>query len=134
MIACVAIALIVANTINIGADFEGMADAAQMLTGISGRIWIPLMAGGIVLAMVFFPYRRIVDILKWLALVLFAYVITAFILHPPWLSIIRETFVPSWPKGHDAWSGLVAILGTTISPLSFFLAGIAGGGNQKGES
>ncbi|HWB61784.1 MAG TPA: divalent metal cation transporter [Chthoniobacteraceae bacterium] len=119
-IACMAGALVVANTINIGADFEGMADAAQMLSGISGYVWIPLMAAAIVLAMVFFNYAAIVNILKWLTLVLFAYVITAFILHPQWGAVLRDTFIPSWPKGHDAWAGLVAILGTTISPYLFF--------------
>src|SRR6266550_5929443 len=29
-------------------------------------------------------------------------------------------FIPSWPKGHDAWQSFVAILGTTISPYLFF--------------
>ena len=33
---------------------------------------------------------------------------------------MHDTFVPSWPKGHEAWATLVAILGTTISPYLFF--------------
>src|SRR5947199_5216591 len=37
--------LIVANVINIGADLSGMAGAAQMVTGISSLIWVPLFAG-----------------------------------------------------------------------------------------
>jgi Mn2+/Fe2+ NRAMP family transporter len=34
--------------------------------------------------------------------------------------VIRDTFIPSWPRNHDAWENLVAILGTTISPYLFF--------------
>ena len=59
-------------------------------------------------------------ILKWLAAVLFAYVITAFMASPDWGRVLRDTFIPSWPKGHAAWQNLVAILGTTISPYLFF--------------
>ncbi len=70
--------------------------------------------------MIYANYQRIAGILKWLTLALFAYVITAFIIHPQWLSVLHDTFVPSWPKGREAWSSLVAILGTTISPYLFF--------------
>ncbi len=59
-------------------------------------------------------------ILKWLALCLFAYVITAFVVKPEWSTILHDTFIPTWPKDHDTWQNLVAILGTTISPYLFF--------------
>ena len=57
---------------------------------------------------------------KWLALVLFAYVIAAFLVKPDWGQVLRATFIPSWPKSHAEWSTLVAILGTSISPYLFF--------------
>jgi NRAMP (natural resistance-associated macrophage protein)-like metal ion transporter len=115
-----AIALFVANSINVGADLSGMADAAQMLTRINSHIFVILFGVGISLATIFFRYHQIAAILKWLALVLFAYVITGFIIHPNWGMIAHATFAPSWPKSHDQWSMLVAILGTTISPYLFF--------------
>ncbi|MGA7275798.1 MAG: divalent metal cation transporter, partial [Candidatus Udaeobacter sp.] len=37
-----------------------------------------------------------------------------------WRAVLHDTFIPSWPKGHNAWQNLVAILGTTISPYLFF--------------
>jgi Mn2+/Fe2+ NRAMP family transporter len=58
--------------------------------------------------------------MKWLALSLFAYVITAFIIGPDWRAVFRDTFVPSLPSNHGAWQTLVAIFGTTISPYLFF--------------
>jgi Mn2+/Fe2+ NRAMP family transporter len=73
-----------------------------------------------VFATVRFRYYQIALVLKWLAAVLFAYVISAFIVGPEWAKVLRDTFIPSWPQNHDAWENLVAILGTTISPYLFF--------------
>lgn len=114
------LALLVANTINIGSDLAGMSDAAEMLTGINSHWFVVLFGLGIAYATIRFRYHQIAMILKWLALFLFAYVISAFALGPDWRSVLRETFIPSWPRGHDAWQNLVAILGTTISPYLFF--------------
>jgi Mn2+/Fe2+ NRAMP family transporter len=47
-------------------------------------------------------------------------VLTAFVLRPNWNIVLRETLLPSWPRGHEVWAGLVAILGATISPYLFF--------------
>ncbi len=114
------IALLIANTINIGADLSGMADAAEMLTGINSHFYVVAFGIGIAVATVAFRYYQIANILKWLALTLFAYVITAFIIGPDWRSVAYDTFVPSLPKGHEGWATLVAILGTTISPYLFY--------------
>jgi len=115
-----ALALFAANSINVGADLAGMADATQMLTKINSHLAIIIFGIGISAATIFFRYHQIATILKWLALVLFAYVITGFIIHPDWSKIAHATFIPAWPKNHDEWSTLVAILGTTISPYLFF--------------
>jgi Mn2+/Fe2+ NRAMP family transporter len=114
------VALLIANTLNIGADLAGMADAAQMLTGIDSHIYVVVFGVAIAVAIVMFRYYQIANILKWLALTLFAYVITALVVVSDWRSVMHDTFMPSWPKGHDAWATLVAILGTTISPYLFF--------------
>ncbi len=114
------LALLAANTINVGADLSGMADAADMLTGFKSHWFVVLFGGGIAFATIRFRYFQIAMILKWLALFLFAYVITAFVIGPDWRGVLHDTFIPSWPKGHDAWQNLVAILGTTISPYLFF--------------
>jgi NRAMP (natural resistance-associated macrophage protein)-like metal ion transporter len=116
----VSISLLAANTINVGSDLSGMADAAEMLTGFNSHWFVVLFGVGIAFATVRFRYYQIAMILKWLALCLFAYVITAFIVGPDWHIVLRDTFIPSWPRNHAAWENLVAILGTTISPYLFF--------------
>ncbi len=120
LIITAALALFIANTINISADLSGMADVMQMLTGIYSWIFVIIFGCAIIFATVRFPYKALASILKWLAAVLFAYVITAFLVHPHWPSVLKATFLPSWPRGHAQWTTLVAILGTTISPYLFF--------------
>ena len=114
------IALLIANTVNIGADLSGMADAAEMLTGLNSHVYVVVFGVAIAVATVRFRYHQIASILKWLALTLFAYIITTLLIGPDWRAVAHDTFVPSWPKGHAGWATLVAILGTTISPYLFY--------------
>lgn len=113
-------ALFIANTINIGADLSGMADAMSLLTHVSSHVWVVVAGVGIGWATVRLRYVLFASILRWLALVLLVYVVTAFYLHPDWKSVAKATFIPSLPHGRAAWATLVAILGTTISPYLFF--------------
>jgi len=115
-----ALGLLAANTINVGSDLSGMADAAQMLTGVNSHVFVVIFGVAIVYATIRFRYHQIAMIMKWLAAVLFAYVITPFIASPQWGRVLRDTFVPSWPQNQAGWESLVAILGTTISPYLFF--------------
>ena len=113
-------ALFIANTINIGADLSGMADAMSLLTHVSSHVWVVIAGVGIGWATIRLRYVLFASILRWLALVLFVYVVTAFYLHPDWKSVAKATLIPSLPHGRAAWATLVAILGTTISPYLFF--------------
>jgi NRAMP (natural resistance-associated macrophage protein)-like metal ion transporter len=113
-------ALFFANTINIAADLAGMADAAEMLTGIHSHIFEVIIAVAISWATVKLRYQQIANVLKWLVIVLFAYPVTAILSVKDWMPVLRATFIPTMPHGRDEWSTLVAILGTTISPYLFF--------------
>ena len=112
--------LFVANTINIAADLSGMAAAGEMVFGVNALILVPLFGAAIAIALVYWRYERIAAILKWLVLSLFAYVVTAFLVHPHWGEVAKATFLPSLPRGTKVWESIVALLGTTISPYLFF--------------
>ena len=114
------VGLLLANTINIGADLAGMADAGEMLTGVPSHFWVVVFAAAISFATIRFRYHQIANTLKWLALVLFAYVAAAFVIRIHWSTVAFDTFVPRVPRGKEAWETLVAIFGTTISPYLFF--------------
>jgi Mn2+/Fe2+ NRAMP family transporter len=120
VVALIGLALFSANTVNVGADLSGMADVANLLSGINASVLVLGFGLAIIFATISLKYNAIASILKWLAVSLFAYVITAFLVHPDWSKILAATFLPSWPTSHAQWSTLVAILGTTISPYLFF--------------
>jgi NRAMP (natural resistance-associated macrophage protein)-like metal ion transporter len=112
--------VIVANVFNIGADLGGMADAMQMVTGVKAYFWT-LFFAALILGLLFLTsYRIMARIFKWLTLVLFAYVITAFLARPDWNAVLRGTFLPHIAWSKDYIAVLVGILGTTISPYLFF--------------
>ena len=113
-------ALFLANTLNVGADLAAMADAAKLLTGISSHVWVLAFAVAVTWATIQLHYVTMANVLKWLTLVLFVYVIAAIHLGPAWQPILRATVVPSFPRTRPEWGTLVAILGTTISPYLFF--------------
>jgi NRAMP (natural resistance-associated macrophage protein)-like metal ion transporter len=112
--------LIVANVVNIAADLGGMADATQMLTGVSSLLWTPLYTGVIVAFLLWSSYRHIARIFKWITLVLLAYVVTAFFAGVDWRQALLATLLPHPVWSHDYIEVLVGILGTTISPYLFF--------------
>jgi NRAMP (natural resistance-associated macrophage protein)-like metal ion transporter len=112
-------ALLAANSINVGADLAGMADAAELLTGVSSHLFVVLLGLGIAWAVIRYRYHQIANVLKWLALVLAAYVVTAFLIKPDWGQVLSSFVHISIPaKGGLAM--VVAIFGTTISPYLFF--------------
>jgi Mn2+/Fe2+ NRAMP family transporter len=117
-LACSLVAI--ANVFNIGADLGGMAEATEMITGVRAYYWAPLFATLILGLLLWTSYRTMARIFKWLTLVLFAYVITAFLAHPDWRAVVRATFVPHIEFSKDYLAVLVGILGTTISPYLFF--------------
>ena len=117
-IACTLLAF--ANIVNIAADLGGMSAAMEMMTGVRTYIWLPIFAGVIVALLIWSSYRLIVCVFKWLTLVLFAYIITAFLAHPPWMEVLYSTFVPRIEWNVNYLSTFIAILGTTISPYLFF--------------
>ena len=112
--------LLVANTINIGADIAAMGDAAQLVFGGPSHVYAVTFGMICLLLQVFIPYRRYVGILKWLTLTLFAYVGTVFASHVPWLEVLHSTLLPTVHHSQNYLLLLVAIFGTTISPYLFF--------------
>jgi NRAMP (natural resistance-associated macrophage protein)-like metal ion transporter len=112
--------LITANVVNIAADLGGMAEAAQMVTGVSALIWTPALTILIICFLFWTSYRRIARIFKWTTLVLFAYVATAFLAHVDWRAAFIASVNPVLTWSRDSLSMLVGILGTTISPYLFF--------------
>ncbi len=113
--------LFIANAVNIGADLGAMAKASQLLNPQLSFGW--LVAGFTALSLglqIFTPYVRYARYLKWLALVLLAYVFSAILAHLNWTQVLQTALVPHLSFNKDELIILCAILGTTISPYLFF--------------
>lgn len=113
--------LFAANSFNIGANLGAMAQAVQLLFPELGFGWVVVGFSVVCLGLqIFTPYNKYARYLKWLALVLIAYIASAILADLNWGDIFKSTFVPqiTWTKDHIII--LCAILGTTISPYLFF--------------
>ncbi len=112
--------LLVANTINLGADLGAMGAALQLLLHGSNHLYVVALAAVCVLLEVFVRYENYVHILKWTAVSLFAYVATALAVKVPWGQVVYHTLVPDLTWSKDYLVTIVAVLGTTITPYCFF--------------
>src|SRR5665213_1228496 len=112
--------LLIANTINVGADLGAMGAALKLLLG--GNMHFYTIAFGVVCvaAEIYITYARYSSVLKWLTLSLFTYVAVVFAVHVPWKAALLATFVPHMKLNGASATALVAVLGTTISPYLFF--------------
>jgi len=112
--------LLVANIINIAADVAAMGEAMVLVA--PGRAhWYAVGFGVLsVLLQVFIPYQRYVNLLKWLTLVLLAYVATVFVVRVPWGEVLKSFVWPRIAWNKDYLTTIVAVFGTTISPYLFF--------------
>jgi Mn2+/Fe2+ NRAMP family transporter len=112
--------LLIANTINIGADLGAMGDAVALLFG-GPRLLYATGFGLICAALqVFMSYARYAAVLRYLALALFAYFAALAAVHVPWVQALRGLLVPTFSRDASFWMTVVAVLGTTISPYLFF--------------
>ncbi|PWT93804.1 MAG: iron transporter [Blastocatellia bacterium] len=114
------VGLVIANTLNAGADLGAIAAALNLLVPIPTTWLIIPVALLIVVVQIWGSYRLISRVFKVLALTLFAYIGAAFLAHPPWPTVLRATFIPHFSLDNRYLVTLVAILGTTISPYLFF--------------
>jgi NRAMP (natural resistance-associated macrophage protein)-like metal ion transporter len=114
------LALVIANTINAGADIGAIAAAFHLLVPLPA-LWFVVPIVALILALqIFGSYRLIARIFKWLTLALVAYIGAALLSRPDWGEVLRATFIPTFQLNAAFIATFVAILGTTISPYLFF--------------
>ncbi|MBI5356961.1 Nramp family divalent metal transporter [Candidatus Collierbacteria bacterium] len=112
--------LVVANTINIGADIGAMAAAADLIFPI-GFIPFALVFTSIILLLeIFTSYKVYSKILKWSVVTLLAYPVTVFMINQPWKTVLAATFIPHLEFSFQFLFIITGVLGTTISPYMFF--------------
>ena len=112
--------LFVANTINVGADLAAMGESATLMVGGDTRLFTVGFAVLSLTLQLFVPYHQYVRFLKWLTMVLLAYVAVVFAVKLDWGEVARSIVLPKIHFSGAAITLVVAIFGTTISPYLFF--------------
>ena len=112
--------VVIANVINIGADFAAVGAAINLLVPLP--IWLlSTLFMLIVLGLeILIGYHTYAKFLKLLSLSLISYVAVALIVTNNWIEVFKATFIPQLEWSSAYWYVIVAVLGTTISPYMFF--------------
>jgi NRAMP (natural resistance-associated macrophage protein)-like metal ion transporter len=112
--------VVMANTINIGADIGAMASAAQLLFPVPFAVITLFFTALILVLEVFTNYKVYSRILKWLALALLSYPITVFIVHQDWPTVLKASVIPHMEFNFKFLFIITGVFGTTITPYMFF--------------
>lgn len=112
--------VVVANTINIGADIGAMAAAANLLVPAPLIVLTLVFTVIILILEIFLSYKVYSGVLKWLALALLSYPITVFIVHQDWGTVLKASVVPHIEFSFAFLFIITGVFGTTITPYMFF--------------
>jgi len=116
----IVVLLFIANVINLGADLGAMGEAVTLLIPGPAHLYVLIFGAACIVTQIFMQYAQYVRVLKWLTLALFAYIATLFAVDVDWAQLARDLVLPPL-RWDDAYlTGIVAVLGTTISPYLFF--------------
>jgi NRAMP (natural resistance-associated macrophage protein)-like metal ion transporter len=116
----VVLLVVVANTINIGADIGAMSASANLIFPLPIVFFAILIAIFVLGLEIFTSYKSYAKILKWLSMALLAYPITAIIAGQNWFEVLKSTLTPKFEFTFAFFYILTGVLGTTISPYMFF--------------
>ena len=113
--------VLIANTINIAADIAAMGAAVRLLIPqvpiFITTIFFVIFIVGLEIVI---PYQKYMKILKYTALSLLSYIITAIIVGGSWSQILTFSVIPHIEIKPEFATMFVAIIGTSISPYLFF--------------
>jgi Mn2+/Fe2+ NRAMP family transporter len=118
------LALLVANFATTVSEFAGILAAVQLFAGPWVRfIVLPAVAGGVWLLVSRGSYRRLERILLLASCIYLAYIASALLAHPPWLTVLKETVAPNLRRVFPLQAYVfmvINVVGTTITPWGQF--------------
>lgn len=111
--------LLFTNLTNTMGEFAGVAGAASIL-GWSRFVVIPAVALLVWVLVVKGSYRSVEKVLLVFCVVYLTYVVSAFMAHPHWGTVVRATVTPTFQMNREFTSLFIATIGTTIAPWMQF--------------
>ncbi len=114
--ALIMLALLIANTGIIVAEFVGIAQASELF-GISRYFSVPLTAIAIWWLIVKGAPKTIEQIFLLMSLIFLTYIASAFLSKPEWNQVAHEFIKPSFSFQSGYLFTVMALIGTTITPF-----------------
>lgn len=109
------IILVVANIATTASEFSGIATSFEIF-GIHKFVSLPLMAGLIWWLVVKGSYAQVEKIALLLCFTFFSYVISGFIVSPPWGDVVAASISPTLSGEYGYILMVIGMIGTTITP------------------
>jgi Mn2+/Fe2+ NRAMP family transporter len=117
-------ALLVANFATTVSEFAGILAAVQLFAGPKARfVVLPVVALVVWLVVVRGSYKRLERLLLGASFIYLLYIVSAFLAHPHWQDVLRETVWPNFKAIapiKDYVFMIVNVIGTTITPWGQF--------------
>ena len=115
------IALVLANFLNVIAEFAGIASSLELFH-ISRYISVPICGVAVWLLVVRGSYRSVEKVFLFACLLYVTYIISAFLLKPDWKEAAVNSFRPVVMFDSGYVTMLIAMVGTSIAPwMQFYL-------------
>ncbi len=115
------LSLLLADMGNTVAEFAGWASAMEIF-GVSKYVSVPIGAFAVWLLVVRGTSRFVERIFLIACTVFLTYIISAYLVHPPWGQIMVDTVKPSFDLKPSYLTMLIGVVGTTIAPwMQFYL-------------
>jgi len=130
----ITLGLVLANLGTTAAQFAGIAASAELF-GVTRYLMVPLAALAVWFLVLRGSYERVEKVLLFLTLYAVAYIITAFLVRPPWGQVLQRAMVPTVRLDSDYLLALLATVGTTITPwgCAYMQASVADKGTTMKE-
>lgn len=116
----IAILVFSANTFNLAADLSGIVATLGLILPVPPIFLGLTIVGLILVSLIFFSYRQLALIFRWLTLPLLAYFAAAFLSGISIKDMLFHTFIPQIEFTKTTLITITALLGTIISPYLFF--------------
>ncbi len=118
------ITLLIANFATTVSEFAGILAAIELFVGPRARfIVLPFVGLLVWLLVAKGSYRKVEKILLGASLIYLFYIASAFLSHPVWSTVIKETFIPNLTQISpikDYVFMIISVVGTTITPWGQF--------------
>lgn len=109
------VVLLIANLGTTVSEFSGIATSFEIF-GVSRYISVPIVAALVWWLVIRADYAKIEKVFFALCVTFFSYVISGFIVSPPWQEVFTSAVTPAFSHHADYLLMVVGIIGTTITP------------------